>query len=345
MSDNRILLAMSGGVDSTAAVLLLQREGWQVTGVTLDMGCNDDGIARATESCRRLGIRHIVRNCRDEFECRVILPFVAEYAAGRTPSPCVGCNRDIKFRIMLEIADDMGIEYIATGHYVQKICDPVSGEPQLFAAADRNKDQSYMLCLLTPQQLRRSVFPLGGVTKDEIRRIAGEYALPAASAKDSQDICFDGGDYREFIRARGVSFRAGSFVDPSGQILGQHIGLAAYTIGQRRGLGVSASQPLYVTAKNADANTVTLSVSEDLGKLNVRVCDVSWLDGRPAEEGTELSAKLRYAHSASAAHIEYDGSDAVLRFETPQRAPAPGQIAAFYCGDRILGGGVIHSAW
>lgn len=344
MKDKKILMAMSGGVDSTAAIILLKNDGWDVIGVTLDMGCNSTGIEMAAISCKQLQIPHIVCDCQKAFEEKVINPFVADYACGRTPSPCVGCNRDIKFTYMLNAADELGASYIATGHYARKYINPETGCEYISVAADKQKDQSYMLCLLSNYQLRHTVFPLGELTKTQIRKIAEDSGLVCASARDSQDVCFDSGDYKSFIQSRGVRFVPGDFVDACGRVLGRHNGLPGYTIGQRKGLGVSAAQPLYVADKNSEKNTITLVYAESFSCSDVYLSSVNWFGEAPPENGTEVAVKLRYTTKTAKAKIIHAENGAMLSLAEPQRIPAPGQIAAIYSsnGEILLGGGVIE---
>ena len=343
----RVLLGMSGGVDSTAAALLLLEQGYAVTGVTLKLFPRPEGSAAqqdctdAAAAARRLGIPHRVVDLSARFAETVQRNFVSEYLAARTPNPCIVCNREIKFGAMAQLAAQEGFDCIATGHYAQISCD--NGVYHLRRGADPTKDQSYVLYFLSQDQLRTTRFPLGGLTKSRVREIAAAAGLENASKKESQDICFiPDGDYAGFItRSVGTALPPGKFITADGEVLGEHRGLIHYTIGQRRGLGIALGSPMYVTKKSAADNTITLAPSEHLFADRVTVNDCSFTD-TPPDAPLSVTAKLRYTqlHPAPAT-LTVQGDRAVLQFAAPQRAVTPGQTAVFYLDDMVLGGGLI----
>ena len=251
----RVALGMSGGVDSAVSAALLMRAGYEVVGVTCrftDDAAADRAVGDAAAVCARLGLRHVEWDCAALFESAVVQPFVDAYAAGLTPSPCVGCNACCKLPSLLAAADELGCESVATGHYARIAQLADSGRYVVKCALDARKDQSYMLALLSQEQLARLVLPLGGTTKAEVRVLAADLGLPVAEKPESQDVCFIEGDYRAFLRARGVDDRPGTIVDCAGAVLGRHDGLANYTVGQRKGIGVAAPEPYYVVAKRPE---------------------------------------------------------------------------------------------
>ncbi len=344
----RIALGMSGGVDSSAAALLLGQQGYDVIGVTLSL-CNglckpNNDIADAALICQRLGIEHYAPDLSDDFKSFVVNNFVDEYLNGRTPNPCIKCNRHIKFGAMLDYAKEkLCCDRIATGHYAR-----ISRQGDRFLlskASDRLKDQTYMLYTLTQNQLAHSVFPLGEYTKEEIRQIAKDAELVTAERPDSQDICFvPDGDYAGFIqRYCDIKTEAGSFIDTDGNILGQHNGHIHYTVGQRKGLGIALGSPAFVLEKNAENNTVTLSTDhEKLFYKTVEVKDVNLIALDALTEQICASAKLRYRHTEQPAILHpIDRDRLIIEFDKPQRAPAPGQAAVFYDGETVIGGGII----
>ena len=335
---------MSGGVDSTAAALLLKRQGHEVAGATLDLldeNGNSRDIKDAADAAAAIGIPHYVFDFKDLFAEKVVGNFCGEYLCGRTPNPCVQCNMFIKFGAMARKAAELGFDTLATGHYA-RICRE-NGRYFIRRASDARKDQSYVLYGLSQEQLSRVVFPLTDMTKDGIRALAAEAGLNAASRRDSQDICFiKDGDYARYLREkRGVAPLPGDFVDADGNVLGRHDGVIYYTVGQRKGLGVTFGEPRYVTAKNAVDNTVTLGRNEDLFVNVVRVRELKLQKLAALDSTVRVTAKTRYSQSETPALLSPEGDGARLDFDSPVRAPAPGQSAVFYDGDDVVGGGII----
>ncbi|MBE6598689.1 MAG: tRNA 2-thiouridine(34) synthase MnmA [Ruminococcaceae bacterium] len=344
------LIAMSGGVDSSAAAsLILERHGdAPVCGVTLVMGFDGDkqNSLDAASVAGRLGIGHVTSDCSEAFRREVIDYFAHTYFRGKTPNPCVICNRAIKFGFLASEADKLGLYHIVTGHYARTAV--LNGRPVIRKAADSAKDQSYVLAMLTKAQVARAVFPLGDYTKTEVRTIASEQGFATAGKHDSQDICFiPDGDYVGFIsRTFGVEPVSGNYLDKDGNILGPHKGQMCYTIGQRKGLGISMGRHIFVLSKDAESNTVVLGDEEDLfcksvslGGFNCQAADcVSDLDG------LRFAVKLRYSQKESEAVVHAVGEDSmILEFDEPQRAPSPGQFGVLYSGDILIGGGVIEA--
>lgn len=345
MANETILAAMSGGVDSAVATHLLQQAGCTVMGGTLwlrDGGEDEVNDARAVAD--RLGVAHHVFDLRGEFEALVIRPFIEAYERGETPNPCVICNRTVKFGLLLERARALGCDGIATGHYVRREQTP-SGRWLLRRAADAHKDQSYVLYSLSQEQLSRSRFPLGELTKAEVREIAEAEGFNNARKRDSQDICFiPDGDYGAFLeRAHGGPYPTGEFRTLDGEVKGHHRGLIHYTIGQRKGLGLALPAPLYVCAKNTADNSVILSDNASLFTRSLTARAINFLPFDRLERPMRLLAKVRYAQAAQWATVEQIGDDRVhVEFDEPQRAIAAGQAVVFYEDDYLVGGGTIE---
>ena len=336
----RIAVGMSGGVDSSAAAAILCKDN-SVEGVTLSLWGENTADARdAAAVCQKLNINHNLVDLKGAFYERVIRDFIDEYVKGRTPNPCIQCNKHIKFGAMLDWANSRGFDKIATGHYAQ--IEYSGGRYWLKKAADISKDQSYVLYMLKEEQLSRILLPLGALTKAEIREIAEQKGLITAHKSDSQDICFvPDGDYAAFIkRETGMEFPQGDYVNLNGEKIGTHKGIIRYTIGQRKGLGIAMGHPVFVVDKDAKANTVTIGEEEDLFYTRVKIRDTSFI--ADVAETTRAAAKLRYRHSEQPCIIHRTGeSEAVIEFSSLQRAPAPGQSAVFYDGEYVLGGGII----
>lgn len=346
LNKNRVLLGLSGGVDSTAAALLLQEKGYSVSGYYFDVtGNNTEGRREAEALAGQLGIELICEDVSQEFSAKIIDDFCRAYCSGRTPNPCVICNPLVKFAKLLETAERTGAYYIATGHYSRLTRDEKSGLYYITRAANLKKDQSYMLYRLGQEALSRLLLPLGDFkSKDDIRMLVGQKGLPNAEKKDSQEICFlaEGQDHAGFIRARGYASPAGSFVDKNGDVLGRHEGLINYTVGQRKGLGIALGAPVYVTALNSEKNEVVLGQNEDLFTKKVLCKDYCFTCSKPqALEGRRVTAKIRYLAQPAAGTLHFDGELAYVSFDEAQRAPAPGQSLVIYEGDRVLGGGFI----
>ena len=356
----RIVAAMSGGVDSSVAAALLASDGHDVVGLSMQLYDQREGDVRFGSCCTlddlhdarrvaaRLGIPHYIVNFERQFEERVVSRFVADYAAARTPIPCIRCNSDLKFSSLLDRARGLDADCVATGHYARvehASRDESADEPTyvLRRGADRSKDQSYFLFSLTQSQLARARFPLGALSKDDVRRYARAQAIAVADKPDSHEICFvPDGDYAAFVERRAPTLRGGPVADSTGQILGHHDGVHRYTVGQRKGLGLASSVPLYVTALDARTRTVTVGTRDALERTTLTASDVNWIGPTP-EQGRRITAQIRHRHPEAAARVwPLDGDRLQLRFDTPQTAIAPGQAAVMYDGDAVLGGGWIE---
>ncbi len=353
-----VAVAMSGGVDSSVAAALLQESGHRVVGVTMrlwrepsvvdiagELGGPDDIEAAATV-CAHLRIPHRILDAREIMARQVVDYFIDEYARGRTPNPCVRCNQQIKFGWLLNQVRAMGLERLATGHYARIL--QRDGEWQLLRGVDRRKDQSYFLVRLGQRELSRALFPLGTWTKEQVREWARQHRLPAAQRSESQDICFLAAkDYREFLRQRAPqSLTPGPIYDRQGRLLGEHQGLAAYTVGQREGLGISAPRPLYVIELDPVRNALIVGFREELGRDALIAGAMSYIGGEPPEPGAELTCKIRYqARPAQARIWPLDGDRARIVFAEPLRDITPGQTAALYRDEVVVGGGIIERSY
>lgn len=345
-SAKRVALGMSGGVDSSTAVALLQHHGYEVVGVTClfeDDEKTRGSVAGAREVCDRFGIEHVARDAVAAFRRCVIEPFVRDYERGLTPSPCVGCNARMKVPELIAVSDDIGCDFIATGHYarVNRMLD--TGRFAVLRALDDRKDQSYMLASLSQEQLARLVLPLGGMTKLAVRSLASDLDLPMADAPESQDICFAPKGYRELLAAYGVVSKPGDIVNAAGEVLGSHEGLWDFTVGQRKGIGVAGPEPYYVTGKNVAGNELIIGTAQESLIGSVLVRDANWQAVDAPTAPVEAMVKLRYRSRPCPCIIEPAG-DARFRVSllSPQPATAPGQYAVFYQGSAVLGGGVIE---
>jgi tRNA-specific 2-thiouridylase len=353
---------MSGGVDSSVVAGMLRARGESVIGLTMQLWnqrrlpeiqsdkatgrcCSLDDVYDARGVAQLLGIPYYVLNFEDRFEQQVVKPFVSEYLAGRTPIPCTLCNNFIKFDQFLDMAAGVGAEQIATGHYAQIRHNAESGRWEMLRGVDHSKDQTYFLFGLTQDQLSRTLFPLGGMQKTAVRELAAELGIPTASKPDSQEICFvPNGDYAAFIAAyqkeQGIAppENTGEFVTPDGQVVGEHEGVHRFTVGQRRGLGIAAGEPLYVISTEPATQRVTIGRNEELLRSTMRVADINWISIAEPSEPIRAEVKIRNRHNAAPATIS--GGEVI--FDEPQRAVTPGQAAVFYRGELVLGGGWIE---
>ncbi len=354
MIEKKVAVGMSGGVDSSVCAVLLTEQGYQVSGVTLKLHEERDDLEKtcgsltdaedAKKVADTLGIDFFVCDMKETFQKQVIERFSKSYERAETPNPCILCNRYIKFDAMLEYAKSIGMDYVATGHYANVEFDEKSGRYLLKKAKDLSKDQSYVLYSLTQDQLSHILFPLGNLEKSKVREIAEQNGFHNAKKKESQDICFvPDGDYAAFIRRfRGISFPEGDFVDKTGKILGKHKGIIHYTIGQRKGLGLSFPCPMYVVSKNLEDNTVVLAPIEELYQSTFYATDINLISVPKIEGEMKVCAKIRYNQKEQPATVtQIDENTLKVTFLEPQKAITKGQAVVLYDGDVVVGGGTI----
>jgi len=365
-----IAVAMSGGVDSSTVAAMLRADGYSVIGLTMQLWnqrrlagregmpeqvhgrcCSLDDVYDARRVAETIGIPYYVVNHEERFERDVVRPFVEEYLSGRTPIPCSLCNNHLKFDQLLTVARQIGAEQVATGHYARVACNKETGRWLLKRPADKSKDQTYFLFGLTQEQLSRTLFPLGGMTKAEVRELARKYDLVIAEKPDSQEICFvPGGDYKRFLDAylseqgKPPLQTPGEMVTTDGRVIGEHAGIHHFTVGQRKGLGVATGSPLYVLQIEGDTRRVVVGTDQDLYHRTLTTHRVNLISVDELREPMRVAVKIRHRHEPAPAVIESVGPDRIqVTFDQPQRAMTPGQAAVFYEGDTVVGGGWIES--
>lgn len=345
MAEQKALIAMSGGVDSSVAAYLMQESGYICTGATMRLFEGSTADAEdAKRVAMRLGIPFHVFDFSGEFREKVMEQFIRCYECGATPNPCIECNRHLKFARLLQQAELLGCDFIVTGHYAQIIKDASSGRYLLYKAVDRTKDQSYFLYSLTQKQLAHTLLPLGTMTKEQVRLLAEETGFANARKRDSQDICFvPDGDYVTFMkRYTGREYPEGDFLDMTGKVVGRHSGAVSYTVGQRKGLGLAMGAPVYVCSKDMDANTVTVGPNEALFSRSLRANDWNWFPFPALKEPLRVNARVRYRHTEQPATVyPEENGFARVEFDEPQRAITTGQAVVLYDGDQVIGGGTI----
>ncbi|MEM7111781.1 MAG: tRNA 2-thiouridine(34) synthase MnmA [Chloroflexota bacterium] len=355
-SPKRVVVAMSGGVDSSVTAALLVEQGYEVIGMMMRLWsepgigdsapinrcCTPDQMADARRIADQLNIPFYVVDVKDHFRSTIVQFFIDEHEQGRTPNPCIECNRQIRFTYLLQQALALDADYLATGHYAR--VEKTGDFYRLRQGVDKHKDQSYVLHMLSQQHLAHVLFPVGDYTKDEVRELARKFNLPVASKQESQDLCFLGdNDYRRFLRDYSErASRPGEIVDENGRLLGQHNGLPFYTIGQRKGLGISAPKPLFVLAKDSQQNRLIVGSREKLGQQQLKVRDVNWIDGTVPPNQVTATVKIRYKAKGALATVTATGpTEALVEFEEPVFGITPGQGAVFFANDICLGGGII----
>lgn len=340
---------MSGGVDSSVSAALLKEQGFQVFGATIRLGRLGKGIAsieQAKKAARKLGIAHYSFDFQDIFKEKIIDNFCAEYKKGRTPNPCIRCNQYLKFGALLKKARQLSAQYIATGHYARIEYDKKRKHYLLKKGADAQKEQSYFLSMLRQRQLQHVLLPLGGLTKEKVRRIAGDKGLPAENRAESQEICFiPDNDYGNFLKGfMPKAAKPGPIVNKAGQVIGEHQGIIFYTIGQRKGIGIAAKEPLYVISINQKRNTIVVGKKQELFSKELIADKVNFIYIKELKSPLEVEVKVRYRHPAGRAKIfPLNKHKVKIKFDKPQPAITPGQYAVFYQGDLVIGAGTIVS--
>ncbi|MFA5629117.1 MAG: tRNA 2-thiouridine(34) synthase MnmA [Dehalococcoidales bacterium] len=338
----KIGVALSGGVDSSVACLLLKDRGYDIFAITMSISeYSDDKIESASQVAEKLAIPHYVVDLKKEFNEEVIQPFCYSYSIGKTPNPCVRCNYHIKFNALFEKAKELGADYLASGHYAHIL--ETGAEFKLFKGVDSVKDQSYFLYMLKQEQLKHLLMPLGGFTKKEVKAIAAKLGISTVTGHESHDICFiPQNGYDEFIHEN-VPTERGNVLDTDGKIIGEHKGLAYYTVGQRQGLGLASSSRKYIVKLDPFNNTIILGEYEQLFLNKLRAGELTWVSGNAPLNTEQINAKIRYRAPESPVKIKFDGNYCDVEFEHPQWAITPGQSIVFYRGDEVLGGGIIES--
>ncbi len=350
-----VVVGMSGGVDSSVAAALLVEQGYRVTGMMLRLWsqpgleesnrcCTPDSMAQARRVAAILGIPFFAVDVQDKFRASVVQSFIDGYAQGMTPNPCLVCNRQIRWGHMLDQALAMGADFLATGHYA-RVEHGEDGSSRLMRAADPGKDQSYVLSVLSQEQLRRTLLPVGHLPKSEVRQLAHKFSLPVAERADSQDLCFlAGGDYRQFLTGyAGLEGTPGKIVNRRGEVLGMHQGLRGYTIGQRKGLQIAAAEPYYVLDKDLTTNTLVIGFKHELGRTTLKASNVNWISSSLPAPNCRVQVKIRYRAELHWGILNATGDGgAVVAFDEPLRDITPGQQAVFYDGEYVLGGGIIQ---
>jgi tRNA-specific 2-thiouridylase len=353
-SNTRVVVAMSGGVDSSVAAALLKEQGYDVVGLMLKLWSDGDS-GRANRCCtpadvdaaraiaNQLAIPFYLINIADTFKATVVDYFIAEYAAGRTPNPCLLCNRHIRYELLLNKALSLGAQFLATGHYAR--VREVDGQYQLLRGVDLQKDQAYVLSVLGQKELAHALWPLGEMTKPQVRELAQKFNLSVAEKVESQDLCFlANGDYRDFLtrHAPGGSIRPGEIRDTTGKVLGEHHGLPFYTIGQRKGIGLAASEPLYVIALDTTDNAVVVGAKHELGRRECRARNMHYVSGIQPIGPFRAGAKIRYKAREAAVTVQPHGAQAHVEFDEPQRDITPGQGLVLFDGEQVIGQGFIE---
>jgi len=358
----RVVVAMSGGVDSSVAAGWLKQQGYDVIGISLQLHnmaereenkfgtcCSLSDISDARRVAEKIGIPFYVANMEDEFDSAVIDNFVHEYLNGRTPNPCVKCNEKVKFSRLMDWAMDLGAEFLATGHYANIRFNPESGQHELVKGADPLKDQSYFLFTMKPDDLARTIFPVGNFEKKQVREMAEKLGLAVANKPDSQEICFvQGRSYRDFLEERvpRTLLKTGNIVDTQGKVLGEHAGLHTFTLGQRKGIGVQSNEPLFVVSLNNETGDVVVGPETALFKNRCTVSNLNWLCNPGLDNPVPLSAKIRYRSKESPVTVHPVLDNRVeVRFSEPQRAITPGQALVLYRDDQLVGGGWIEDVY